>query len=65
MTIHLILLTEAFEYIADAGYIAHIEKIAQINTVGTKVGKAKPSLYRKFTGNLSYRKKSIAIMASL
>jgi hypothetical protein len=45
---HFIPLTEAFEYIADAGYVAYIEKMAQINTVGTQISEAKQDLYRKF-----------------
>ena len=49
MTTHYFPLTEAFEFIADAGYIAHSEQIAQLSAVGTKCSKSKETLYRKFT----------------
>ena len=41
-------LTEVFEFIADAGYIAHIEKSANLGSTGSNFSEAKQNLYRKF-----------------
>jgi hypothetical protein len=48
MTINHRQLTEIFEYIADAGYVAYTEETARINSVGIKIAEAKQNLYRKF-----------------
>ena len=41
-------LIEVFEFIADAGYIAHIEKSACTGSTAPNFGEATQPLYRKF-----------------